>query len=177
MNERHDALQAAVTMISSLNQHAHQLSDNLTFTVGQLTVSPNTSNVIPGTVTFTIDARHADDHVLDVFEQSINTIEHQLADPQIKVHFKRYVKDSPAAFDTTLLSQNELIAQQLGLTSRVMTSGAGHDSYVINQVSPTTMIFVPSEGGISHAPNEFTQPADLKAGIALLMASLQAQAY
>lgn len=177
MNERHDALQAAVTMISSLNQYAHQLSDHLTFTVGQLTVSPNTSNVIPGTVTFTIDARHADDRVLDEFEQFIDNSQHQLTDPQINVNLKRYVKDSPATFDTNLLSQNELIAQQLGLTSRVMTSGAGHDSYVMNQVSPTTMIFVPSEGGISHAPNELTQPADLKAGIELLMASLHAQAY
>ncbi|MFC6254588.1 hypothetical protein ACFP1H_08310 [Secundilactobacillus hailunensis] len=48
---------------------------------------------------------------------------------------------------------------------------------MMNQVTPTTMLFVPSEGGISHAPTELTYPADLKNGIQLLMASLHAQAY
>lgn len=177
MNDRHDALQTTVTIITELNSLAHRLSNHLTFTVGQLNVAPNTANVIPGKVQFTIDARHADDHVLDHFEQVITDTCHQLMDSQISVHIKRYVKDLPATFDATLLSQNEQLAQRLKLTSRVMVSGAGHDSYVMNQVTPTTMIFVPSEGGISHAPNEFTNPADLKAGINLLMASLQAQAY
>ncbi|GAX02937.1 allantoate amidohydrolase [Secundilactobacillus pentosiphilus] len=177
MNNRHDALQTAVNMITRLERIAHQLSDSLTFTVGQLTVSPNASNVIPGTVCLTIDVRHADDSVLNQFEQSINECLNRVTDPLIKVTANRYVRDLPAAFDTTLLSQNEQIARRLGLSARVMVSGAGHDSYVMNQVSPTTMIFVPSEGGISHAPNELTHPADLKAGIKLLMASLHAQAY
>lgn len=177
MNNRHDALQVAVNMIAKLERKAHELSSSLTFTVGQLTVAPNASNVIPGTVCFTIDARHADDSILDHFEQSINEQLTQVTDPLIEMTANRYVRDLPATFDTTLLSQDEQIAQQLGLRARVMVSGAGHDSYVMNQVSPTTMIFVPSEGGISHAPNELTRPADLKAGIKLLMASLHAQAY
>lgn len=177
MNNRHDALQTAVILIAALERRAHELSDSLTFTVGQLTVTPNVSNVIPGTVHFTIDIRHADDSVLNHFEQIINERLTQVADPLTKVTAKRYVKDLPATFDSTLLSQNQQLAGQLGLNARVMVSGAGHDSYVMNQVSPTTMIFVPSEGGISHAPNELTHPADLKAGINLLMASLHAQAY
>ncbi|WP_054655419.1 M20 family metallo-hydrolase [Secundilactobacillus silagei] len=162
MNDRHDALQAAVTIIYQLNELAHHLSPNLTFTVGQLTVSPNTSNVIPGTVQFTIDARHADDHLLDRFEQLIGETLNRQTDPHIKYALKRYVQDLPATFDANLLARNQQLAQQLSLTSQVMVSGAGHDSYVMNQVTPTTMLFVPSEGGISHAPTELTYPADLK---------------
>ncbi|MCH5461300.1 Zn-dependent hydrolase [Secundilactobacillus sp. HBUAS58055] len=177
MNNRHDALQTTVTMISKLAEFAQQIGDGLTFTVGQLNVIPNAANVIPGKTQFTIDARHADNQVLDQFEQAINKTSDQLEDGQITVTTEQYVKDEPATFDATLLSQNEQIVQRLGLTSQVMVSGAGHDSYVMNQVSPTTMIFVPSEGGISHAPNEYTCSADLKAGIEVLMASLQAQAY
>lgn len=177
MANRHDALQTTITMIAKLNQLAQRIGDGLTFTVGQLNVTPNTANVIPGKVQFTIDSRHADNQVLDQFEESITRVSHGLEDDKITVNTEQYVRDEPATFDANLLSQNEQIVQRLGLTSQVMVSGAGHDSYVLNQVSPTTMIFVPSEGGISHAPNEYTCSADLKAGIEVLMASLQAQAY
>ncbi|WP_054708447.1 hydantoinase/carbamoylase family amidase [Secundilactobacillus paracollinoides] len=177
MNQRHDALQAAITLMSQLRVTAATAESQLTFTVGQLTVSPNTSNVIPGKVVFTVDCRHADDTVLGAFETAMRHLVNQTSAPGITASIIRWVHDKPAPLAAPLLAANRMLATQLGFDPVVMDSGAGHDSEIMSRVTPTTMIFVPSVNGISHAPNEYTAPEDLAAGIKLLTASLFQQAY
>lgn len=177
MAQRHDALQAAVWLINRLRTLAATLSPDLTFTVGRLDVTPNTPNVIPGRVSFTVDFRHADNGLLTRFEDLIHQEAHQVPDATLTLAINRWVQDDPVVFDPALLAANQRLADRLGLTSQQLVSGAGHDSGIMSRVTPTAMIFVPSVAGISHAPAEFTAPADLDAGIHLLTASLQAQAY
>ncbi|MTV81247.1 M20 family metallo-hydrolase [Secundilactobacillus folii] len=177
MTQRHDGLLTAVDLIKHLHAIASELSPDLTFTVGQLNVLPNTPNVIPGKVAFSVDVRHPNNAILDAFETALNRSLTLFSASQLTCQAHRWVKDLPAKFSRQILDQNVKLTRQLGYSSIMMPSGAGHDSYVMNQAVPTAMIFVPSVKGISHAPAEFTHLEDLKTGILVLTASLQHLAY
>lgn len=177
MDQRHDALQVAVNLIHELAQIAKTLSPTLTFTVGQFDVSPNTANVIPGQVAFTIDCRHTIDGILDQFEMQLTHLTTNHPDHTLTITVDRWVHDRPVQLADVLCQLNQKLADQLGLTSMQLASGAGHDSMIMSQFVPTTMLFVPSVNGISHAPEERTEFTDLQTGIKLLTASLHAQAY
>lgn len=177
MADRHDAFQIAVTLISRLRQLAASISRQLTFTVGEVHVWPNTSNVIPGKVTFSIDTRHVNAAVLNRFEVGIRNEAVDFSIPPVSVTVNRWVADKPVQLDASMLQRNEDLAAKLGLSYQRLASGAGHDSEIMSRVTPTTMIFVPSIGGISHAPQEKTSPSDLHNGVDLLRESLKQQAY
>lgn len=177
MDQRHDALQAAVDLIHDLAKVAQTLSPSLTFTVGQFNVSPNTANVIPGQVIFTIDCRHTIDGILDQFEMQLTHMTANYHDHALTITVERWVHDRPVQLADHLCQLNQKLADQLGLSSMQLASGAGHDSMIMSQFVPTTMLFVPSIDGISHAPEERTELSDLQTGINLLTASLHAQAY
>lgn len=177
MDERADALEMAVTLISDLRRKAHQLDSGMTFTVGEMHISPNTSNVIPGLVTFTVDTRHNNETVLDQFEQIINQVVEQSQDTNITNSVNRWAKSNVTHLDDQLLAANQEIANRLGFSSAQLASGAGHDSQIMAKVTRTTMIFVPSINGISHAPEENTSQEDLLRGVELLTESLHQQAY
>ncbi|GAA3187597.1 M20 family metallo-hydrolase [Lentilactobacillus kefiri] len=177
MDERADALEMAVTLISELRSRAHELNKNLTFTVGEMHVSPNTSNVIPGFVTFSIDTRYSSENVLDKFEHIINQVVEQNQTTNITSTVNRWAKSDVTHLDDQLLSANQKIADRLGFSSTQLASGAGHDSQIMAKVTRTTMIFVPSINGISHAPEENTSKEDLLRGVELLTESLRQQAY
>lgn len=97
--------------------------------------------------------------------------------PQLSIRVNRWANSQPVQLDQQLLAQNDHLANQLNLSHVSLASGAGHDSQIMSQVTRTTMIFVPSINGISHAPQEATHLTDLKAGVDLLTASLHQQAY
>lgn len=177
MSERHDALQVSVELIAHLKVLAASLSPNLTFTVGQMFVSPNSANVIPGTVQFTVDARHIELATLDRFELLINSTLARTVKAPMTYQIDRWVSDAPVKLNQEMLQLNQKIAEKMKLISMTLASGAGHDSAIMSQVTPTAMIFVPSVNGISHSPAELTHQTDLMMGISLLTASLQAQAY
>lgn len=178
MDQRQDALLAAAELIGQLHSLAGEVSDQLTFTVGQLNVLPNTVNVIPGQVNFTVDCRHDDDATLDHYEQLLRQQVEQLGQRAgFHTEIERWAHDLPTHLDSQLLAANRKLAQKLGLSQLELASGAGHDSEIMSRVTPTTMIFVPSIGGVSHAPAENTSEADLQAGVALLTASLQNLAF
>jgi acetylornithine deacetylase/succinyl-diaminopimelate desuccinylase-like protein len=78
-----------------------------------------------------------------------------------------------ASFTFDIRSASQELCRKLGLSYRIMTSGAGHDSQNMAQVYPTNVIFVPSEDGVSHDEREFTKPEDLQAGLTILSAYLK----
>ena len=82
-------------------------------------------------------------------------------------------EDAPVLLDSTGVRDIEELCRKLGLSYRIMTSGAGHDSQNMAQVYPTNVIFVPSEDGVSHDEREFTKPEDLQAGLTILSAYLK----
>lgn len=173
MSGRQDAVEIGCTLISQIYQLAHHQASDLRVTIGQLTVHPNTSNVIAGEVRFSIDLRHHDDLQVARFVAYLSKL--IASQPQATIASTLQVPATLLA--PTMLQANRLCAQQLGLSALELFSGAGHDSQIVSQTTPTAMIFVPSQGGISHSPDEFTALSDLVRGSQVLAASLYTQAY
>lgn len=172
---RKDALKAAVRLIERLDEQAQKIGEPLVFTVGELTVAPGSANVIPGTVTFSVDIRHPEQAVVDRFENFLRA--QTAAAPLVRVDVDRWMDSRPAVMDSRLVHQFEQLVTQKGLNYLKLPSGAGHDTQIMNLKVPTAMLFVPSKNGISHSPAEYTAPADLRAGIDVLKAQLYQECY
>lgn len=175
MEGRHDALCAAAEMILAVNQLPERMGGNMVATVGEIQNGPNSRNIIPDNVHFTVDIRSWDDDLAlkawDLVRTDFETIAHQRGCP-IKIEETWRVGHSP--FDEKLVRRILDTADTLGYSSLPMVSGAGHDASYMNQVCPTAMIFVPSIGGRSHVELERTTWEDCEAGAnVLLQAMLQ----
>ncbi len=149
----------------------------LVCTVGVTELHPNLINVIAARARLTVDLRHTD-------ETALQRAEHELAEfvatlataQQLHVETRRLVRFEPVRFDARLVRVIEAASQARGHATRRMTSGAGHDAQMLARVCPAAMIFVPSVGGISHNPREYTAPEDLARGATVLLDVLRALA-
>jgi len=139
-------------------------------TVGLIENRPNSRNVIPGEVFFTIDLRHPDEATLDVMEQEFRTA---LAStlPALKLGYdEKRIWNSPAVkFSPDLIDCVRHGAAKAGFAMRDIVSGAGHDAAYIARAAPTTMIFVPCAGGLSHNEAESTSFDECAAGAQVLL--------
>ncbi|WP_056983467.1 M20 family metallo-hydrolase [Lentilactobacillus farraginis] len=172
---RRDALKAAAKLICDLDEAAGKIGEPLVFTVGELTVQPGSSNVIPGLVKFSVDVRHPDKQIVDQFEALLRKKASQT--PKVTVQVDRWLDSRPAIMDARLKHQFEQLIAKRGLAYMTLPSGAGHDTQIMNLKVPTAMLFVPSRNGISHSPKEYTAPADLETGITILKAQLYQECY
>jgi allantoate deiminase len=178
MKWRKDALQGAMLMIHDLYDLAKEYDDNLVTTVGQLFVKPNVPNVIPGEIVFTVDARHPEESVLSSFCERFSSRFLELAeakDLQIKMELWHEVE--PVQMDAKLNEIVQTICIEKDVSYHLMNSGAGHDAQLFARNCPTTLMFVPSKGGISHSPYEYTPTADLETGLDVLIQLLHQLAY
>jgi allantoate deiminase len=178
MKWRKDALHRAVKMIHDLYESVRNYDEDLVTSVGQLFVEPNVPNVIPNHVEFTVDARHPNESVLSSFCQQFTEIVKNYAkkhDLDIKVEMWHEVQ--PAKMDRKLNEIIERICASRTISSHWMNSGAGHDAQLFAQICPTTILFVPSQGGISHSPLEFTSTEYLETGLEVLIQLLHQLAY
>jgi len=170
MEGRHDALCAAAEMILKVNALPDRMDGNLVATVGEIQNYPNSRNIIPDKVHFTVDIRSwDDDHALKAWElvrKDFEDIAARRGCP-IKIEETWRVEHSP--FDEKLVERILNAADALGYSSLYMVSGAGHDASYMNQVCPTAMIFVPSIGGRSHVEVENTTWEDCEAGANVLL--------
>ena len=170
MRTRRDALLGAARIIERIAAIAREHAPDAVGTVGLIENRPNSRNVIPGEVFFTVDFRHPDDKVLDAMEAKLRVaLADILAPMQLAYHEARIWHCPPVKFAPDLIDCVRLGAQQAGLTARDMTSGAGHDAVYISRVAPTTMIFVPCRGGISHNEAESTSLDECAAGAQVLL--------
>lgn len=166
---RRDALAGAVDMMQWLRSSALQYGAPLVATVGRLELVPNTSNVIPGQVTFTVDVRHDQADVLDRFcTAMLEQFERIAAAQELGLQHSLWMDAAPAPMTSSLSSLTESICRQYDIPYRHMVSGAGHDAQMFQRVCPTAMIFVPSHRGISHSPLEYTSLEDLGTGVFVL---------
>lgn len=177
MEGRHDALCAAAEMILKVNELPDRMNGNLVATVGEIQNEPNSRNIIPDKVHFTVDIRSWDDDLAlkawDLVKHDFHQIARQRGCP-IRIEETWRVEHSPFA---EKLVRNILdTADTLGYSSLHMVSGAGHDASYMNQIAPTAMIFVPSIGGRSHVEVENTTWEDCEAGTNVLLHSILASA-
>jgi allantoate deiminase len=178
MKWRRDALHGAVTMIHDLYEMAAEYDEDLVTSVGQLFVEPNVPNVIPNQVQFTVDARHPNESVLRSFCQQFTEkfeIHAKKHDLEIKVEVWHEVQ--PAQMDGKLNESIQSICISHTIPFHWMNSGAGHDAQLFARNCPTTILFVPSQGGISHSPLEYTSTEDLETGLEVLIQLLHQLAY
>jgi len=177
METRKDALVGAAQMISLVNEIGLNNLPNACATVGMLEVYPNSRNVIPGQVFFTIDFRHPDNTVLSRMDTALKAGLARIADEiglQLDRHDLWY--SPPIPFDPDCVAAVRRGAELHGHGHRDIVSGAGHDAVYMARMCPTAMIFVPCEGGISHNEVENATREDLAAGCDVLLHAVMERA-
>jgi len=170
MDQRQDAMLAAAKFTVAVNEAVRSEPGRQVATVGRLHVTPNTTNVIAGQVVLTVDLRDLDPAKIEHFTQRFEQLGREIgAASGTTFRFTRLVESTPAISDARLLQMIEGSATALGLTHQRMPSGAGHDAQEVAHIAPMAMIFVPSVGGISHSPKEFSHAADITNGANVLL--------
>ena len=167
---RHDAGFVAGSMIAFVRRLANELGGDQIATVGRLALRPDLVNVIPNQAVFTIDLRNTSEPALAQAEARVYAeLERLAAEEGVCVTHRSLARFEPVSFDPALVDRVEEAAQGMGLSTRRMPSGAGHDAQMLARICPSAMIFVPSVGGISHNVREHTEPVDLEAGANVLL--------
>lgn len=170
MDQRQDALLAAAKFTVAVNDAIRAETGPHVATVGRILASPNTRNVVPGRVDLTVDLRDLTPAVLDRFEAGFQQIAREIGEAtRTRFTMSKTVDSAPARSDTRLMEAIDASVAALGLSGRRLPSGAGHDAQELAHIAPMAMIFVPSVGGISHSPREFTDAADIAAGVDVLL--------
>jgi beta-ureidopropionase / N-carbamoyl-L-amino-acid hydrolase len=171
---RKNALLGAARVIDAIDAIAQAHVDAVG-TVGLIENRPNSRNVIPGEVFFTVDLRHPDEAILDTMESEFRAALGSCLTPLGLTFIEARIWTSPAvAFAPELIACVREGAKAAGLSTRDMVSGAGHDAAYVSRVAPTTMIFVPCAGGVSHNEAESTSFDECAAGAQTLLESVLA---
>lgn len=175
---RKDAMYTAAELIQALIDRGKETSPDLVVTIGQISLKPNIANVIPKEATFSVDIRHSEECVLDQFcNQVFQELELIANKHQTKLTIHNWMNEKPVKMSEKLNNLSEKILEEEQIPYKWMTSGAGHDSQIFGPFCPTSLLFVPSQNGISHSPLEFTKTKDLEIGIKVLMKILYELAY
>jgi N-carbamoyl-L-amino-acid hydrolase len=165
MRIRHDALVAAAEVITGVRGIARVLGGDAVTTVGNLTVSPNIVNAIPGRVTLSIDMRDPRTETLDRARPLLDTLVREACEREgVRYELEHYWQVPYTPFTPDIVAAVERAAQTVGARWRRILSGAGHDAQYMAAIGPTAMIFVPSHGGRSHCEEEFTAIEDIEDG-------------
>jgi N-carbamoyl-L-amino-acid hydrolase len=174
---RKDALVGAAKIIDQVNRIGLSNQPSACATVGLLQVFPNSRNVIPGEVFFTIDFRHPNDQILAEMDQELREFSQRIAEEQgLEMKFEQIWHSPPVPFNKNCVDSVRKAAETSGYSHQDIISGAGHDACYISRVAPTAMVFVPCENGISHNEAENADPADLAAGCDVLFQAVVEQA-
>ena len=169
MGLRKNALLASSRMIDMID-HVGMSHLPGVASVGLIENRPNSRNVVPGEVFFTVDLRHPDEKILNQMEAAMREALPKIAEAAHVTFEEKCIWKSPAVkFSPDLIECVRVGTKQAGFKSRDMASGAGHDAAYIARVAPTTMIFVPCLGGISHNEAESTTLEECGAGAQVLL--------
>ena len=166
MKERRDTLVAAAEMILAAEAVARELDAPAVATAGNVRPAPGLFNVVPGECELWLEVRHPGAAALDTMEHELKRRCKEIAGRRnVELKLERSAGEEPAVLSAALAGEAAKLARELGISHRRMTSGAGHDAMEFARAGvPTLMVFVPSRGGISHSPDEFTTPAALFTG-------------
>jgi N-carbamoyl-L-amino-acid hydrolase len=175
MDQRHDALLTAARFIEKVNQVVTSTPGGQVGTVGWIKAEPGAYNVVPGRVTLGLEVRDLDEQkFVGLFNRIRNEADALGKMNQTRFSFTAPIITHPALTDNGMKKMIEETARSLGFSTKSMPSGAGHDAQEIAHIGPVGMIFVPSIGGISHAPKEFSRPQDIENGANVLLQAVLA---
>jgi hydantoinase/carbamoylase family amidase len=171
---RRDALAGAAEAMVALERAARESPSETTVgTVGVLRARPGAINVVPGEAELDVDVRDSDLAAREHVVQAIVAAAHDVAARRdLDVEVTPIVEDVPVTCDERVVAAAQEACRELGLSLRSMTSGAYHDAMIMGRRVPVGMIFVPSAGGVSHHPDEYTAPDDLERGVQVLAGTL-----
>ena len=168
MSLRDDALIKACKLILELEQLARDTDQDMVYTVGWLNVPHGAENVIPGEVVFCVEVRSMKIDAMHAIRDCILS-KRWIGQCTLKTVFQQ----APVPMSDVVKGVIEKNCRSLGLTSRHMNSGAGHDTMVLaEKIKHCGMIFVPSVGGVSHCPQEWTEWEDTANGANVLLNAL-----
>jgi N-carbamoyl-L-amino-acid hydrolase len=177
MEGRADALVAAAGMVLAVQDVPAKLGGGLVATVGELHVTPNSRNVVPGRARFTIDIRSWDDELALAAWESLRPEFARIAAGQgCTVSTEEVWRVQHNEFAPGLVARVRDTARRLGFSTLDLESGAGHDATYLATLGPTAMVFVPSVGGRSHVELEETSWEDCEAGANVLLQCILASA-
>jgi len=175
MDIRSDALQNAMKIMQYVIEIAQQYSPHGRGTVGMVQVFPNSRNVIPGQVQFSIDIRHPDSVILDKMTALLKDYIAQVSsEKSIAIDLKEVSYFPPCNFDANCVDTIRQAAIDLDYSQMDVISGAGHDAIYMNRLAPTGMIFIPCKDGVSHNEIEDAKAEHLEAGANVLLHSILA---
>jgi N-carbamoyl-L-amino-acid hydrolase len=175
MAQRQDAMLAAARFIDMVNRVVTSAPGRHVGTVGRIRAVPGAPNVIPGTVECSLELRDLDARQIMRLFESIKAEARTIGEAtKTTVAFEELHVNEPAPSDPRMRQLIADSARALGLSSRVMPSGAGHDAQAMAQLGPMGMIFIPSVGGISHSPKEFSHATDIVHGANVLLGAVLA---
>lgn len=168
MRLRRDALAAASEMVLAAEALAHSRGEAATATAGNARPEPGLYNVVPGTCEVWLEVRHAEPSALAAMAGALHERCAAIAARRgVALEWEPLTRQEPTPLDRDLVEVAEALARLQGIRHRRMPSGAAHDSMEFARAGvPSLMLFVPSVQGISHAPEEHTEPADLWRGVA-----------
>jgi N-carbamoyl-L-amino-acid hydrolase len=170
MTLRKNALLGAARLIERIDAIALAHAPLAVGTVGLVEVRPNSRNVVPGEVFFTIDFRHPDTEVLDAMESAFWQTLPKVCDPLgLTADAAKIWENAPVQFDPACIAAVRHAATASGFSHRDIVSGAAHDAAYISRVAPSAMVFVPCLGGISHNEAEFSSKEQCAAGAQVLL--------
>jgi N-carbamoyl-L-amino-acid hydrolase len=170
MGLRRDALQVATVIMQEVVAIANRYPPYGRGTVGMVQVFPNSRNVIPGEVKFSIDLRNVNDELLNTMhEEMLAFVAKTRSETGLGVALERVSYYPPCPFHPDCVNAVRAATDKLGYSTMDVVSGAGHDAIYTARVAPSGMIFVPCKDGISHNEIEDAQPAHLEAGCNVLL--------
>jgi allantoate deiminase len=173
MRLRRDALCGAATAILALRD-AGRARDDITTNVGIVSAEPGGFNVVPGAAEFSIDVRSATPEGYASLEPLVRDTLGRIASEQgLELELSEAYRLEPLPLAPALIEALESAAAEEGATHRRLPSGAGHDAMEVGRHVPSGMLFVPSRKGISHSPEEFTEPAHCELGARVLARALE----
>ncbi len=176
MDQRKDALLGASELVLAIPDAVKRLGSPATVgTCGQMRVQPGGRNVIPGEATMSVEVRDLDQAVADRVLNSLRETAAEIAKRRgLGLDLGGVSLNKGALMDGRMQDIIESSARVLGLSSRRMPSGAGHDAMNLAPLVPTGMIFVPSKAGVSHSPKEWTSKEQCATGAEVLLRTVLA---
>lgn len=173
MNRRKDALAAASRAVLAVREEVRNETGRQVGTVGWMKIEPGASNVIPGRVTFPVELRDLDKAKIDrIAAEILQRFETIGREENVQISCTAPDVHLPALTTPAFQDAIRASAKELGLATFDLPSGAGHDAQNAARFAPMAMIFVPSRGGISHSPLEYTSPEDGANGAEVLYRTL-----
>ena len=170
MHLRRDALQVATAIMQETVAIANRYPPYGRGTVGMVQVFPNSRNVIPGQVKFSIDLRNVTDELLNTMHGEIEAfVERTRRETGLAIDLQRVSYYPPCPFHPDCVDAVRAATERLGYSTMDVVSGAGHDAIYVARLAPAGMIFVPCKDGISHNEIEDAQPGHLEAGCNVLL--------